>query len=127
MTKSPKPTPITGRVTTTRLAEIVAADLAAAGVEITPDDAPVLLRVVFDAIGRAAASGHDVAITNFGTWFSTRTRRVIRRNPQNGDPIPSPAHQRVRFRPSPTLVAGVRARDRRFSIRKSPKSPRTGQ
>ncbi|MFF7966706.1 HU family DNA-binding protein [Streptomyces sp. NPDC007903] len=122
--KSPKITPITGRVTTTRLAKIVAADLAAAGVEFTPDDVPVLLRVVFDAIGRATASGHDVAITNFGTWFSTRTRRVMRRNPQNGEPIPSPAHQRVRFRPSPTLVAGVRAKNRKFTIRKS---PRTGQ
>ncbi|WAZ20226.1 HU family DNA-binding protein [Streptomyces cinnabarinus] len=115
-----KPTLITERLTTTKLVEVVAADLG-----ITLKEAHETIVVVFDAIARAAASGHDVAVTNFGTWISSRTRRRTARNPQNGDPVPVAAFQKVRFRVSPHLREAVRRRDRKVTIRKAPKGART--
>lgn len=111
-----KPTRITSRLTTTKLIETVAADLG-----IPTSDAHETVMVVFDAIARATASGHDVAITNFGTWLSYRTKARRARNPQNGDVVTVPAHQKVRFRVSPTLADAVHRRDRKASIRKAPK------
>lgn len=111
-----KPTPITERLSTTKLIAVVAADLGT-----SPDVVRDTITATFDAIARAGASGHDVAITNFGTWRSYRTRKWIRRNPQTGQPVPVPAHQAVRFRVSPHLADAVRRRDRKASIRKAPK------
>lgn len=115
-----KPTPITARLTTTRLIEVVAADLGT-----TPKDAHEMVMTVFSAIARANASGHDVAITNFGTFVSHRVKRGRRRNPQTGEAFTAPAHQKVRFRVSPQLADAVRRRDRKVTIRKAPKGSRT--
>ncbi|MFJ9114437.1 HU family DNA-binding protein [Streptomyces sp. NPDC102394] len=114
-----KPTRITQRLTTTTLIDVVAADLGTKPTGQAPVHDTVM--ATFDAIARANASGHDVAVTNFGTWFSYRAKAVTRRNPQNDEPIPVPAHQAVRFRVSPTLAELVRRRDRNASIRKAPK------
>jgi nucleoid DNA-binding protein len=114
-----KPTRITTRLNTTRLLEVVAADCG------TTTDAvrPVVL-ATFDAIARANASGHDVAITNFVTFISHRVTRSLRRNPQNNEPVVSPAHQVVRLRVSRHLADAVRRKDRNVTIRKAGKNAR---
>jgi nucleoid DNA-binding protein len=111
-----KPTPIEARVTTTRLIEIVAADMGS-----TPDAVRDTVMTTFDAIARANASGHDVAITNFVTFVAHRLKRAQRRNPQTGEMFTSPAHQVVRFRVSDHLADAVRRHDRKVTIRKAPK------
>ncbi|MCX3059596.1 HU family DNA-binding protein [Streptomyces beihaiensis] len=115
-----KPTPVKNRLNTTQLIAVVAADLGT-------DPAAVrdTVMATFDAIARANASGHDVAITNFVTFISHRVKRTKRRNPQTGDTFTAPAHQVVRVRVSPTLADAVRRRDRKVTIRKAPKGART--
>ncbi|MGW0901217.1 HU family DNA-binding protein [Streptomyces goshikiensis] len=107
--------PITTRLNTTALVHALAVEL-----DISDDEARVAVMSVFGIISRAAAGGHDTAITNFGTFVSSRTRKRTARNPQNGEQIIVPAHQAVRFRPSPRLVQSVRSRDRKACIGKLP-------
>ncbi|MFJ6730050.1 HU family DNA-binding protein [Streptomyces sp. NPDC091281] len=111
-----KPTPITRRLNTTGLIEVVAADLGC-----KPDDVRDTVMATFTAIARAAASGHDVAITNFGTWLSYQKARRKARNPQTGGTVTVPSHRGVRFRVSPNLAAAVSRKDRKVTIRKAPK------
>ncbi|MFJ4551040.1 HU family DNA-binding protein [Streptomyces sp. NPDC088817] len=115
-----RPAPITERLTTTKLIDVVAADL-----DIPPAEARKAVMATFGAIARAAASGHDVAITNFGTWRSYRTPRRKSRNPQTGEPVIVAAHQKVSFRVGPALADAVRRRDRKASIDKAPKGSKT--
>ncbi|MFD1656949.1 HU family DNA-binding protein [Streptomyces caeni] len=107
--------PITERLTTTTLIDVVAADLG-----IPTDQARAAVTATFDAIARATASGHDVAVTNFGTWISYRTKQRKARDPRNGEQVMVAAHQKVRFRVSPHLADAVRRRDRKASVRKAP-------
>lgn len=116
-----KPTRITRRLTTTQLIEVVAADT-----EISLAEAQRIVTATFDAIARAGASGHDVAVTNFGTWLSYRTKQRTARDPRTGEPVIVAAHQKVRFRVSPQLSDAVRRRDRNATIRKAPRGGRTG-
>ncbi|MGW7359424.1 HU family DNA-binding protein [Streptomyces sp. NPDC054802] len=118
--KSRGPARITTDLTTTTLIATVAADL-----DITPKEATRLVYATFDVIARAAASGHNVAITNFGTFRSYRLKKHNRRNPQTGEKIPVPAHQVMRFRISPRFAQAVRNRDRKFTIRKLPQGTLT--
>lgn len=111
-----KLTRITKPLTTTSLIDVVAADVAK-----PTDEVHEVLMATFDAIARATASGHKVAITNFGTWFPYRAKRRQSRNPQTGELVMVAAHQAVRFRNSDRLAELVRNRDRRASIRKLPK------
>ena len=115
-----KPTRITGRLNTTRLIEVVAADL-----DTTPAAVRDTVMATFDAIGRSVASGHDVAITNFLTFRSLRVKRRACRNPQTGETVTVPSHRVVRPRVSDHLAAGVRSGDRKFTIRKAPKGSKT--
>ncbi|MFJ4365111.1 HU family DNA-binding protein [Streptomyces chartreusis] len=115
-----KPTPIKNRLTTTGLIDVVAADLG-----VPPEQAHDAVMAVFSAITRANAGGHDVAITNFGTFLSYRTKAQKARNPQTGEAFTTRAHQKVRFRVSPALAGAVRRRDRKATIRKAPKGTRT--
>ncbi|MET7477961.1 HU family DNA-binding protein [Streptomyces sp. NPDC005648] len=119
MTKK-KPTPITKRLTTTTLINHVAADLGT-----LPDEVRPTVMATFDAIARANASGHDVAITNFVTFVSHQVKRRTVRNPQTGEAIPVPAHRVVRLRVSGHLADAVRRRDRRVTIRKAAKGTKT--
>jgi nucleoid DNA-binding protein len=111
-----KPTPITARMTTTRLIEVVAEDLGT-----TPGKVRDTVLATFDVIARASASGHDVAVTNFGTWVAYRAKARKARNPQTGETVPVAAHRAVRFRVGPHLADAVRRRDRKVTIRKAPK------
>ncbi|MFI1767476.1 HU family DNA-binding protein [Streptomyces sp. NPDC020800] len=109
-----KPARIIHRLNTTQLIDVVAADA-----DVPVDETYRVVIATFDAIARATAGGHDVAITRFGTWISSRARRTRRRNPQTGEMFMSPAHQVVRFRVAPALADAVRRRDRSLSIRKT--------
>lgn len=104
---------ITTRLNTTDLAHALALEL-----DISYGEARTAVRSVFGIISRAAAGGHDTAITNFGTFVSARKRKRTARNPQNGEQITVPAHQTIRFRPSPRLAQSVRSRDCTASIGK---------
>lgn len=123
--KPKRPTPITERLTTTKLIAVVAADLGTKPTGQASVHDTVM--ATFDTIARAAASGHDVAVTNFGTWLSLRVKRRTARNPQNDEPITVAAHQKVRFRVSPQLADMVRRRDRKASIRKAPKGTKVSE
>ncbi|WP_262059723.1 HU family DNA-binding protein [Streptomyces sp. STR69] len=115
-----KPVRITAPLNTTGLVDVVAADL-----DISQAQAHDAVMAVFGAITRATASGHKVAITNFGTWLPSRAKPRIFRNPQTGEAITVEAHQVVRFRVSPGLADAVRRRDRHADIRKQPRSTKT--
>jgi nucleoid DNA-binding protein len=111
---------ITKDLTTTTLIEAVATDL-----EISTTEAAKNVYATFDVIARAAASGHNVAITNFGTFRSYRVKKRNARNPQTDERVTVPAHQVMRFRISPRLAQTVRARDRKATIRKLPQGTLT--
>ena len=113
-------TRITAPLNTTDLIEVVANDLG-----ISQAEAATNVTAVFDVIARAAAGGHNTAITNFGTFVSYRRARHQARNPQTGDAITVPARQVVKFRPSPRLLDAVRRKNRKATIRKLAKGTLT--
>ncbi|MGW3152718.1 HU family DNA-binding protein [Streptomyces sp. NPDC001089] len=115
--KKPARTRITAALTTTSLIETVAADTG-----MPREDVREVVMSTFDVVARAMASGHNVAVTNFGTWISYRTNKRKARNPQNGATVVVPAHQAMKFRTSRTLAGLVRRRaSATASIRKAPK------
>jgi nucleoid DNA-binding protein len=103
----------TGPLNKTSLAAAVAAQL---GVSI--DDGYRALDAVLNTITRTVAAGHDVTVTNFGTFRAVEEAARIRRNPQTGESVPVPAYPTVRFRVSPRLREVVRSGDPAASIRK---------
>jgi nucleoid DNA-binding protein len=111
-----KPQPITEPLNNTRLVKVVAADL-----DITIADAQRNVTAVLDAVSRAVCAGHNVTITNFGTWIAYRTTRRTARNPQTGDVVTLTRHPAVKWRPSPALAAAVRGGRKTFTIHKRPK------
>lgn len=111
---------ITEKLTTTTFVEEVAAELG-----VTQKDARAAVMAVFEIITRANASGHSVAITNFGTFMAYRTKSRKARNPHTGERMTVASHRRMRFRPSDRLIEAVRTRNRKASIRKLPKGGAT--
>lgn len=110
-----------GPLTKTSLGEAVAAELG-----VSPKEAARILEAVCDVIARTVTAGHNVSITNFGTWVSTRTPKRKARNPQTGGTVTVPARQVVRFRTAPRLAAIVRdGKVTAATIRKRPKTPKT--
>lgn len=99
----------------TSLAETVAADLG-----ITVKEAFRVLDAVFEPIARTVTAGHDVTVTNFGTWRAVLDPERKARNPQTGERITVPARHAVRFRVSPRLQEVVQAGDPTASIKKRP-------
>lgn len=110
MTQRAQPT---SDLTTTSLAKALATEL-----DITPHAARDTLTAVFDVITRTVAAGHDVAITNFGTFRARQFDQRTARNPQTGQPVTVPATQAIRFRVSTNLRAVIAARDTTATIRK---------
>ncbi|MEV5449998.1 HU family DNA-binding protein [Streptomyces sp. NPDC052535] len=112
-----KPTRITHPLNTTSLIQTVARDL-----DVQPADVHDTVMATFDVIARAAAGGHNVAITNFGTFRAYRVDARQVRNPQTGKTRTVPAHRKVAFRVSPALADAVRRRlSASATIRKLPK------
>ncbi|MEV0691813.1 HU family DNA-binding protein [Streptomyces sp. NPDC050388] len=96
----------TGPLNKTRLAEAVALQLG-----VSNEDGIRAVEAVLNVIARTVAGGHSVTVTNFGSWIPKHRPASTRRNPQNGDPVPVPAHTRLFFRLSDRLAAAVRAQD----------------
>jgi DNA-binding protein HU-beta len=103
----------TGPLNKTRLAETVGADLG-----IPLKDACRVLDAVFGAIGRTVTAGHDVTVTNFGTFRAVAHPARWARNPQTGERVRVPAKAAVRFRVSPRLEEVVQAGDPTASLKK---------
>lgn len=99
----------------TALAATVAGELG-----VSLDDGFRALNAVLDSITRTVVAGHDVTITNFGTFRAVQHPARIARNPQTGAPVPVPARPAVHFRVAPRLREVVRGGDPAASIRKRP-------
>lgn len=112
---------MTDRLTTTDLIEAVATDLG-----MRPAEVHAVITATFNTIMRANASGRAVAVTNFGTWLPYGVKAHTGRNPSTGEPVQLDAHQRVRFRVSPTFRSAVRDKTPQPSIRKAPQGAKTG-
>lgn len=119
MNKKIRPTPITDRVNTTKLIELVAADLGK-----KPSEVHDVVMATFNVIVRALVARQSVALTNFGTFRTDRAKRREARNPQTGGMVTVPAHWAPRFRYSPPLVEAVRNRDRKATIKKASSRPK---
>lgn len=104
-----------GPLNKTRLAEAVAADLG-----ITIPDAFRAIDATLGAIVRTNAAGHDVTITNFGTFRAVTDPARIARNPQTGRTVEVPARPTVRFRVAPRLAEIIRSGDASASLKKHP-------
>jgi nucleoid DNA-binding protein len=114
-------TPTTSRLNTRLLGEAVAADLG-----VSKAEGARMVHAVLDTIARAVTGGHTVAVTNFGTWTPTARPARTAHNPQTGEPVPVPARQEVRFRPSDRLRELVASQDSATAtIRKHPKTARS--
>lgn len=90
----------------TALGEAVAAAL---GVSI--EDGHQAVAAVLDTIARTVAAGHQVAVTNFGTFVPKHLPARKAWNPQTGDPVVVEAGTKLHFRVSPQLQAAVKAND----------------
>jgi len=117
MTESNRPVPA-DRLVLASLCEAVAAETG-----LSRQQARTAVVATFDVIARTVAAGHSVAITNFGSWTPYRAEPRVRRDPRNGEPVPCPAHQALRWRLSPRLRDIVRdAAPDAATIRKLPKT-----
>jgi DNA-binding protein HU-beta len=105
----------TGPLNKTDLAAAVAAELG-----VSLDDGYRALDAVINTIARTVTSGHDVTVTNFGTFRAVKHSARTARNPQTGAPVQVPVRAAVHFRVSPRLREVVRGGDPSASIRKRP-------
>lgn len=109
------PTLPTGPINKTGLAVAVANDLG-----ITTKQAYRVLDSVFGTVSRTVTAGHDVTLTNFGTFRAVVHPARKARNPQTGERVPVPARRAVHFRVSPRLREVVQAGDPTAPIKKRP-------
>lgn len=105
----------TGPLNKTALAEAVARELGC-----SREDGYQALNAVLDTITRTVTAGHDVTITNFGTFRAVEQAARLARNPQTGARTPLPSQPDVRFRVAPRLREVVRGGNPGASIRKRP-------
>lgn len=101
----------TGPLNKAGLAKAVAAEL-----QISQAEAHRAVEAVLNTIGRTVASGHQIAITNFGTWLPKHVPARAARNPQTGDLVTLPARTRLVFRASEQLQDAVKARDPQAAV-----------
>lgn len=104
-----------GPLNKTQLAATVAGELG-----VSLDDGVRALNAVLNSITRTVTAGHDVTVTNFGTFRAVTDPARIGRNPQTGDAVAIPSRPTVRFRVAPRLLEVVRGGDPTVSIRKRP-------
>lgn len=110
-----KPTPITGRVNTTRLVEIVAAETC-----WSIDDTHEVVLATLNVIARAMASGHSVVLTNFGTFSPVWLKERNARNVHAGEMTVVPARWAPRVKFSGATLDGVRNQDSSVVVNKAP-------
>lgn len=76
--------------------------------DITKKDANECINAVFNAIGDALVDGEVVTITGFGTFKTVEAPERQYPNIQKGGTITVAAHNKVKFKPSPSLKEAVR-------------------
>lgn len=98
----------TGHLNQTQLLEEVLAETGRKDLETgrteARNDTAQTIRAVLDVIGRTVVAGHEVRLTNFGTFRLRPT--ASRRNPQTGEPT-APSRS-VGFRANGLLRAHAR-------------------
>lgn len=77
--------------------------------EITMTAARDEVRWFFDAIGNALTTGDEVRIHGFGSFKTSHRGARMGRNPRTGEAVSVPARRVVRFAPSTTLTAALKA------------------
>lgn len=88
--------------------DTLAADLSERA-EITMSAARDEVRWFFDSIARGLTEGDEVRIHGFGSFKTSQRAARVGRNPRTGESVNVPARRVVRFAPSTTLTAGLRA------------------
>ena len=87
----------------------VLADNLAERAQITKAAAREEVKWFFDTLSSAVLAGEEVRIHGFGTFKAVQRSASTRRNPRTGEPVQVPAHRAVRFIPSTTVSAALRA------------------
>lgn len=96
----------TGPLNKTDLGEAVAAELG-----VSHEQGHRAVAAVLNTIARTVASGHQVAVTNFGTWRPVYRPAHKAHNPQTLEHIHVQARTRLAFRVSAQLQDAVNAGD----------------
>ncbi|MCP4528591.1 MAG: HU family DNA-binding protein [Aestuariibacter sp.] len=91
------------------LAEIIKADFAEDGVNISAAKCTDMVNTVLGAVCGALANGNDVRVQNFGTLKVIRRNARIGRNPSTGEAVPIAPHLTVNFTPAEVLKEDINA------------------
>lgn len=94
---------------TERLNQMALVERVAARAGVSPKVAEDVLKAAFDIISHQVTSGGKVAISNFGTWTSKKTRAYLAHNPQTMEKVQVPEHQRPVFLFAPRIRGALQA------------------
>lgn len=83
--------------------------LASNDVKVTKKDAALYVDALFETVGQALVDGQRVAISGFGIYEVVDRAARTGRNPQTGETVNIPATKGIKFKPSSTLKAAVKA------------------
>ncbi|MBD3004780.1 HU family DNA-binding protein [Streptomyces sp. 5-10] len=97
---------ITGPLTKTTLGKAVATEMG-----VSHKEGHAAVHAVLSVIARAVTAGHNVNVTNFGTWVSFRRPERIARDLFNSKNVTIPEHQAVHFKAAPKFKEMVRSGD----------------
>lgn len=89
------------------LAEIIKADYAADGINISATKCSDMVNIVLGAVCGSLVEGNDVRVQNFGTLKVTRRNARIGRNPSTGEAVPIEPHLTVAFTPAEGLKEDI--------------------
>lgn len=89
--------------------------------EISMTDARDEVKWFFERLAKAALAGNEVRIHGFGTFRTAEKKAGMRRNPRTGEAVHVPARRVLRFKPSTTLAATLRAKGVRKASTKTTK------
>lgn len=84
-----------------RFAELVREVAESSG--FTQSDAEIIVRELFDIMGKSLANGDDVMVPNFGKFTVTTSAPRMARNPRTGEKVQVPERKRPKFRASRAL------------------------
>jgi integration host factor subunit alpha len=89
------------------LAEIIKADFAEDGINISAAKCSDMVNTVLGAVCGALVDGNDVRVQNFGTLRVTKRNARIGRNPSTGEAVPIEPHLTVAFTPAEGLKEDI--------------------
>ena len=74
---------------------------------LSKGDAMRAVEAVFDAIGGALKSGHEVRLVGFGTFTVSKRKASTGRNPRTGEPMKIKASSQPKFKAGKVLKDSV--------------------